>query len=72
MAESILVYHVTEGPSEVLSGGTSYYEVAGVVSYDKGETCGPAYLTFETEEQALKFKEAVNSSMEPIVIGEDE
>jgi len=70
---SITVYHVESGPEEVVHyDGSIDYTVRAIVTVDDGETCGPMHFYFETEEFAIKFKQEVNSKMEPTIVGNDD
>ena len=54
------------------SSGDIIFRVKTVASEDGGETCGPFWFSFDTEEYALRFKQEINSKMEPTIIGEEE
>ena len=73
MAESILVYFVTEGPvwgSDIHDNDV--WQVKAQVSHDQGKTVVPMIITFGSEEQAIGFKRDINYNMEPTVVGEEE
>ena len=71
--KGFLVYFVTKGPHSLITqNGDWVYQVQAQVSADDGETCESMVFTFDTEEHALKFKNDVNSKMEPTRLGEEE
>lgn len=73
MAEGLIVYFVTHGPSRfVTENGNVIYTNKAIASIDKGETCGPMVFNFEEEEQAIQFKRDVNYTMELTILGEEE
>jgi hypothetical protein len=72
MSNNIIVYSTIGVPALVHTDDGDIWEMAAVVSFDGGETCGPSYFNFETKEIALSFADQVNRSFPPLTIGEDE
>ena len=56
------VWHVNDESEEC-------YQLKAQVTLDGGTTTEQIWLTFETEEEALKFTETVNGNMEPTPVG---
>ena len=71
--KGFLVYFVTKGPvwgSDLYNNDV--WQVQAQVSADDGETVRSMVFTFDSEENAIKFKRDVNTKMEPTVLGEEE
>jgi len=67
-----LVYFVTHGPQPAYTQeGKQLWQVQAKASTD-GKTVEDVVLTFDTQENALRFKRDVNYTMEPTKLWDEE